>query len=334
MKVKSTIFFLIAVVALAGLIFAASEPTYTLRFGTVAAPTQPQVKAMKLFAQVVEELSNGKIKVEVFPSGQLGTQQSMLLATMRGDLAMFDDAGPAWFADLCGVPQFGVLNAAYVFRSIDQMYRVMDGPIGQKLFKELEQKANLHVLSTWYLGTRELDLVKKVGPVRTPADLKGVRLRMPNSKVYLDMARALGAIPTPMSFSDVYLALKTGIVDGQDNPLPTDYAAKFCEVTHYIVLTDHLIGILNPVINYSLWKSMPAEYHTYINKAMEVAKFYMDYLVTMQEAELISKFVKDYHMQIIIPDKKAFMEHALKYYSQPQFDKEWGKGMYKKIQSY
>ena len=330
---KKVFFVVVALLAIGIFAFAASEPQYVLRFGTVAAPTQPQVKAMKVFAQVVGELSNGKIKVEVFPSGQLGDQRSMLLATMRGDLAMFADAGPAWFADLCGVPQMGVLNAAYVFRNIDHMYRVMTGPIGQKFFKELEQKANLHVLSTWYLGTRELDLTKKAGPVRTPADLKGIKLRMPNSKVYLDMARALGAIPTPMDFTDVYLGLKTGIIDGQDNPLPTDYSAKFCEVTHYIVLTDHLIGILNPVINAKLWNSMPKEYQDYINRAMEVAKFYMDYLVTKQEAELISKFVKDYHMEIIIPDKKAFMEHAREFYSQPEFDKLWGKGMYEKIQN-
>ncbi len=330
---KKVIFVIVAMLAIGVFAFAASKPQYVLKFGTVAAPTQPQVKAMEKFAEIVGELSGGKIKVEVFPSGQLGDQRSMLLATMRGDLDMFDDAGPAWFADLCGVPQMGVLNAAYVFRSVDHMYRVMTGPIGQKFFKELEKKANLHVLDTWYLGTRELDLIKKVGPVRTPADLKGVKLRMPNSKVYLDMGRALGAIPTPMDFTDVYLGLKTGTIDGQDNPLPTDYSAKFCEVTHYIVLTDHLIGILNPVINAKLWESMPEEYHAYINKAMEVARYYMDYMVTEQEAKLIGKFIKDYHMEIIIPDKKAFMEHARQFYSQPQFDKEWGKGMYEKIQT-
>ncbi len=333
-SVKRKIFLvaMLSVLALVTISFAAN-PTYVLKFGTVAAPTQPQVKAMQKFAEIVGELSGGKIEVQVFPSGQLGDQRSMLLATMRGDLDMFDDAGPAWFADLCGVPEMGVLNAAYVFRNVDHMYRVMTGPIGQKFFKELEKKANLHVLDTWYLGTRELDLIKKVGPVKTPADLKGVKLRMPNSRVYLDMGRALGALPTPMDFTDVYLGLKTGTIDGQDNPLPTDYSAKFCEVTHYIVLTDHLIGILNPVINEKLWKSMPEEYHAYINKAMEVARYYMDYMVTEQEAQLIGKFIKDYHMEIVVPNKEAFMENARKFYSQPQFDKVWGKGMYEKIQT-
>ena len=310
-----------------------SAPKYVLKFGTVAAPTQPQVKAMEKFAEVVKGLSGGNIEVQIFHSGQLGDQRSMILAVMRGDLDMLCDTGPAWFADIGGMPEFGVFNAAYVFKDLDHMYRVMTSKMVQDMFDKLAQKSNLRVLDTWYLGTRELNLTAKVGSVKTPEDLKGVKLRMPNSKVYLDMGRALGAQPTPMDFTDVYLGLKTGAIDGQDNPLPTDLSAKFVEVTHYIVLTDHLIGILNPVINEKLWQSMPEEYKVYIKKAMEVARYYMNYLVSEQEAELLDKFVKDYGIEIIIPNKEAFMKHALEYYSQPEFDKIWGKGMYEKIQN-
>jgi len=324
-------------VLILGLLFTVSvfsSPEYVLRFNTVAAPTQPQVKAMEKFAEVVEALSGGKVKVEIYHSGQLGNQKTSLLAVMRGDLEMACDAGPSWFADLANMPEFGVFNAAYVFKDLDHMYRVMTGPIAKEYFDKLAKKTGLRVLDIWYLGTRELNLTKKAGVVKKPEDLKGIKLRMPNNKAFLDMGKALGATPTPMGFGEVYLALKTGTIDGQDNPLPTDLAAKFVEVTHYIVLTDHSIGMITPVINEKLWQSMPYDYKVYIKKAMEVARYYMNYLVTEQEAKLLKTFVDEYGMEIIVPDKKAFMKHAKEYYSKPEFDKLWGKGMYEKIQNY
>ncbi|WP_448521272.1 sialic acid TRAP transporter substrate-binding protein SiaP [Pseudothermotoga sp.] len=310
-----------------------AAPKYVLRFNSVAAPTQPQVLAMQKFAEIVEELSGGAIKVEVYHSGQLGDQKTALLAVMRGDLEMAGDGAPSWFADLGAMPEFGVFEAAYVFKDLDHMYRVMTSKMVQDMFDKLAQKTGLRVLDVWYLGTRQLNLVAKVGPVKRPEDLKGVKLRMPNNKTFLDMGRALGATPTPMAFGEVYMALKTGTIDGQDNPLPTDLSAKFVEVTKYIVLTDHQIGMICPVINEKLWQSMPEEYRVYIKKAMEVARAFMNYTVLEQEAKLLKLFVEQYNMEIIVPDKAAFIENAKKFYSQPEFDKAWGPGMYEKIQN-
>jgi tripartite ATP-independent transporter DctP family solute receptor len=320
------------VVFLCALGWAQAEPEYVLRFNTVAAPTQPQVLAMQKFAEIVAQLSGGKIKVEVYHSGQLGDQKTALTAVMRGDLEMAGDGAPSWFADLAGMPEFGVFEAAYVFRDLDHLYRVMTSPLAQELFDKMAAKVGLRVLDVWYLGTRELNLTAKVGPVYRPEDLKGVKLRMPNNKTFLDMGRALGADPTPMAFGEVYLALKTGTIDGQDNPLPTDLAAKFVEVTKYIVLTDHQIGMICPVINEKLWQSMPEEYRVYIKKAMEVARYYMNWMVLEQEATLLKTFREEYGLEIIIPDKAAFIEHARQFYSQPEFDERWGPGMYEKIQ--
>ncbi|AKI97055.1 sialic acid TRAP transporter substrate-binding protein SiaP [Kosmotoga pacifica] len=322
------------VLTLLSVVILAGDPTYVLRFNTVAAPTQPQVLAMQKFAEVVKELSGGKIIVQVFHSGQLGDQKTSLLGVMRGDLEMAGDGGPSWFADLGNMPEFGVFGAAYVFRNIDHMYSVMLGPIGQEYFDKLAKKSGLRVLDVWYLGTRELNLTAKAGAVRKPEDLKGIKLRMPNNETFLDMGRALGAMPTPMGFGEVYLGLKTGTIDGQDNPLPTDLAAKFVEVTKYIVLTDHSIGMICPVINEKLWQSMPEKYRVYIKQAMRVARYYMNSIVLEQEAKLLGQFVDEYNMEIIIPDKDAFMKRAAEYYSQPRFDKKWGEGMYRKIQMY
>lgn len=313
--------------------FASSE-TYTIRFNTVAAPTQPQVLAMNKFAEVVGNLSGGKIVVKVFHSGQLGDQQTSLLAVMRGDLEMAGDGAPSWFADLGNMPKMGVLNAAYIFKDLDHMYSVMNSPMVKAWFEELASKTGMRVLDTWYLGMRQLNTTAKAGPVYKPEDLKSMKIRMPNNEAFMDMGKAIGSNPTPMGFGEVYLALKLGTIDGQDNPLPTDLSALFVEVTKYIILTDHSIGMINPVINEKFWQSLPFEYKTYIIKALEVARYYMNYLVLEQESRLLKQFVDDYKMEIIVPDKEAFMKFAREYYSQEKFDKAWGKGMYETIQSY
>jgi tripartite ATP-independent transporter DctP family solute receptor len=311
----------------------AADKTYTLRFTTVASPTQPIVKGMEKFAEVADKLSGGKIQVKVFHSGQLANQKTSLLGIMKGTIDMSIDASASWFADMADYPEIGVLEVAYLYRDLDHMYRVLLGPIGQEYWDTLAKKSNLRVLDVWYLGTRELNFIDKVGVVKNPADLKGVKLRMPNAEAWLDVGRALGAKPTPLGFGEVYMALKTGTIDGQDNPLPTDFAQKFYEVTKYIVLTDHMIGYVTPTINEELWQGMPDDYKVYIKKALEVARNYSNYLILDQEAELLGRFQTEYGMKVVVPDKKAFMDHAKEYYSQGKFDERWGAGMYSKIQN-
>jgi tripartite ATP-independent transporter DctP family solute receptor len=321
-----------------GLIFGtglglAADKTYTLQFTTVAAPTQPIVKGMEKFAEVADQLSGGKIKVKIFHSGQLADQKTSLLGIMKGSIEMSIDASASWFADLASYPEIGVLEVAYAYRDLDHMYRVLLGPIGQQYWDTLAEKSGLRVLDVWYLGTRQLNFIEKVGVVKTPADLKGVKLRMPNAEAWLDVGRALGAKPTPLGFGEVYMALKTGTIDGQDNPLPTDYAQKFYEVTKYIVLTDHMIGYVTPTINEKLWQGMAPEYKAYIMKALQTARNYSNYLILDQEASLLGRFQQEFGMKVVIPDKKAFMDHAQQFYSQEKFDKRWGPGMYAKIQN-
>lgn len=311
----------------------AAEKTYTLHFNTVAAPTQPQTIAMNKFAEVVDKLSGGKIEVKVFHSGQLGDQKTGILGVMRGSLEMTTDASASWFADLANYPEIGVLEVAYLYRDLDHMYRVLTGPVGREYWENLAKRSGIRVLDIWYLGTRQVNLTKKVGVVRRPEDLKGIKLRMPNVEAWLDVGRALGASPTPLGFGEVYMALKTGTIDGQDNPLPTDFSAKFYEVTHYIVLTDHMIGYVTPIINEKLWQEMPDKYKVYIKKALEVGRFHMNQNVLEQEALLLGRFEKEFGMEVIIPDKNAFMESAKTFYSQEKFNKRWGIGMYSKIQT-
>ena len=188
---------------LTGVSFAEGK-TYTLRFTTVASPISPLYKGMEKFAETADKLSGGKIIVKLFHSGQLANQKTSILQVMKGTLDMSIDASPSWFADLASYPGIGVLEVAYLYRDLDHMYRVLLGPIGQEYWDTLAEKSGLRVLDVWYLGTRQLNFTKRVGVVKTPADLKGKKLRMPNSEAWLDVGKALGANPTPLGFGEVY----------------------------------------------------------------------------------------------------------------------------------
>jgi len=304
----------------------AQEKTYTLRFNTVAGPQQPQVKGLEVFAKEVEQLSSGKISVKIFHSGQLGNQQTQITGTMRGTIDMT-------FTDPNALARFdrrlGIFGAAYLFRDLDHLYKVMEGPIGSEYFSSLAKDQKLRPLDVWYLGTRQLNLRDR--PARTPGDMKGIKLRMPNAPQWIAMGKALGANPTPLGFTEVYLALKTGVVDGQDNPLPTDKSQKFYEVTKYIVLTGHQIGMIWPTINEQLWQEMPEEYRGWIMKALKKARNFQNGLVLNEEKTLLGEFEKEHHMIIIRPDTEAFRTNARKVYR--EFEKEWGEGMYDRIQA-
>lgn len=289
---------------------------------------------MLTFRDAVHDLSGGEIRVKVYHSAQLADQKTGILSVKNGSLEMCADASPSWFVDLANFPEIGVLEAPYVFRDIDHMYRVLTGPIGQRFWNELADKSGIRVVDVWYLGTRELNLTKEAGPVYRPEDLQGIKLRMPNTEAWLDVGRSLGAKPTPLGFEEVYLALKTGTIDGQDNPLPTDYASKFHEVTHYIVLTDHMIGYVTPIINEDLWQSLTKKQRFAISRAAQIARFYNNSATLAYESKLVGEFETRFGMEIIVPDKQAFMNHAREYYSQKRFQKAWGPGAYEEIQSY
>jgi tripartite ATP-independent transporter DctP family solute receptor len=310
-----------------------AQAKYKLSFGSMQTPGDHIHAGIVAFIEAAKNLSGGDIEIEHFGQGQMGDQKTKVLKCMRGTADMATTSA-SWLANLVPYAEIGVFGAGYVFRDLEHVYRVMDGPVAKKMFEDIRQKGNIRILDVWYLGTRELNLTKKVGVVRTPEDMKGVKIRMPNTPTWLDLGKALGANPTPLGFGEVYMALKTGTVQGQDNPLPVDEAYKFTEVTQYIVLTDHLIDTIYIVINEDTWQSMPEEYRGYLKKAALVGRFQANYLATKEETELIGKFREKYGMDIIVPDRQAFRKYAADYYSQSKFQEEWGAGKYEYIQNY
>ncbi len=299
-------------------------------WSSVSVPNDAHTKAMYVFKKTLEKLTNGQVEVDIFPSGQLFTQEAAQAAIRKGTLDMVY-SGPNWIAQY--VPYMSMFAAAYIFKDYNHMTKTFNGPIGKQIFNDIAKKIGVRPLGAFYLGTRELDLRDIGRVVKTPADMKGVKLRMPNTPTWLFMGKALGANPTPLSFSEVYMALKTGTIDGQDNPLPTDKNAKFYEVTKYIILTDHYINPIFPTINEKKWESLGPDIQAKVYQAIEAARKVCDETNLKAEAKLLA-FFKSQGMTIVKPDKAAFIKYAQKMYLENKdISGTWDMNLFKKVQA-
>jgi len=303
-----------------------------LTWSSISVPGDAHTEAMKVFKEEVENLSAGHITVDLYVAGQIYTQEAELAACREGTLDMSYYSG-GWLAEF--VPYLSMLSAVYTFSGYNHMTKVLNGEIGKKIFEEVAQKTGVRPLAAFYLGTRELNLVEKVGPVRKPEDMKGVKLRTPASPTWIALGKALGGSPTPMSFGEVYTGLLTGAIEGQDNPLPTDKNAKFYEVTKYIILTDHLADSVWPTINEKKWQSLSDIDKLVIRKALEKAREFCDETNLKAEAELLDFFRGQGLIIIEDPDKEAFAAYAKNSYLTESKDisKNWDMVLYDEIQA-
>jgi TRAP-type C4-dicarboxylate transport system substrate-binding protein len=185
------------------------------------------------------------------------------------------------------------------------------------------------VLSTCYLGTRQVNL-RDVRQVKTPADLKGVKLRMPGSKDWLFLGNSLGATATPLAFGEVYLGLKTGTIDGQDNPLPSVRAAKFYEVTKQIVLTSHLVDSLFIAISNKSFNALSPAQKQKVSAAAQAAASYNNDNNIKEESQLVEFFKKE-GLQVTTPDVDAFRKSVQASYQNSDYAKVWPKGLLDRI---
>jgi len=303
-----------------------------LTWSSISVPGDAHTEAMKVFKEEVERLSAGKITVDLYVAGQIYTQEGELAACREGtlDMAYY---GANWLAEF--IPYVSMFAAVYTFSGYEHMTKVMNGEIGKGVFEEVAQTIGVRPLAAFYLGTRELNVVEKVGPVRTPEDMKGVKLRTPASPAWIALGKALGGNPTPMSFGEVYMGLKTGAIEGQDNPLPTDKNAKFYEVTKYIILTDHVVNSVWPTINEKKWQSLSDIDKLVIRMAIEKAREFCDETNLKAEAELLDFFRAQGLIIIEDPDKEAFAAYAKNSYATESKDisKDWDMTLYEEIQA-
>ncbi len=248
------------------------------------------------------------------------------VAMQRGNLDM---ANLAAFDVQKQIPAWSIVTTPYVFRDLAHMQKVFASDVGRQLFKAMEEQMGIKVLAVPYIGTRHLNLKPKK-KIMTPADLAGIKLRMPGGEGWQFVGTSLGANPTPMAFTEVYTALQTGAIDAQDNPLGANKVMKFYEVTTQIVLTGHLIANNLFAIALKKWQSLtPAQ-----QQRLQAAADKFAQAVTQQalkdESELVS-FFKAEGLEIYTPDVAAFRKHVLETYSKSKFAADWPAGMLDRI---
>jgi len=303
---------------------AASEAATIIRWGDVLAADHPSVQMISRIAKAAGEKTQGRIQIQVYPASQLGSSKDQIEAVALGTQEMVTE-GAANFGQW--VPSIGIIEAPYVWRDAAHLSKVMGGPIGQELAKQLVDKRGMRILGTTYYGVRQLTTTGK--PVRTAADMKEFKLRVPENEVFLAMARSWGAKPTPMTFSELYLALRQNVVDGQENPLPTIDSGKFFEVQKYLVLTAHILTPRLVVINEKAWMGLPPADRKIVGEAVAEGIAWNNEQILSAEAALVDKFKKA-GMEVIRPDLESFRRPVLDTVPK-MFEAKWGAGLFQRI---
>lgn len=297
-----------------------------LRLATAGSATDQRSVAMaEVFAPMVAEFAD-------FQPGYNGTlfaQGTELEAISRGNLEM-SIASAQEMAQF--FPEFSIFATGYVHQNAEHQVKVFNDPLMDAFKKTAEDELGVKLLSVMYLGRRQVNLrqTKEELTVTTPADLNGVNLRMPGTDAWQFLGKALGASPTPMSFTEVYTALSTGAVDGQDNPLPTVVDAKFYEVTNQIVLTSHLVDLNYIAFSKQVWDALTPEQQATVQKAADAAAESGRQKQLEKEESLVS-FLKEQGMEIYEPDLDAFRSHVQAQYVGSEFAASWPDGVLEKI---
>jgi tripartite ATP-independent transporter DctP family solute receptor len=313
--------------ALLAVLLAADAPAQTLlRISTPAVPDDWHVKMLYVFRDDLAKSAPGRFEVQVHHSGTLFRQGAEVVAMQRGNLEM----ALLSMQDIARqLPEYSIFTAGYLIRDPAHLRKVWGGPIGDEARRRIAQEMGIELLQVVYLGTRELGL-REPRPVKTPADLAGVKLRMPGSKEWLFLGQALGASATPLAFTEVYLGLKTGTIDAQDNPLPTLKSAKFYEVTKQIVLTGHLVDSLQLSISAKTWGALPASDRDAVRKAAAAAAKYNDENRAREEKELI-EFFRGQGIAVGTPDVESFRKTVQAAYLKSEYAQKWPRGLLERI---
>ena len=284
----------------------------------------PSNDRAKLLDSVFKSCLGNDFDFKAYHGATLFKQGTELNAMQRGNL----DMAPVAIPDLYNqVPESSILSAAYLYRDYEHMRKVWASGVLDDLLATIQEKARIKVLTNVYIGTRQVNL-KGNKVIKTPADLAGVKLRMPGGEVWQFIGEALGA--NNSCIYRVYTALQTGAVDGQDNPFTGTKVMKFYEVTDQIVLTNHLVANNLFSISQSTWDSLNASQQA---KVQECAIKYRDAweaVVSAQDTSLRS-FFEEEGLKVYDPDREAFRTHVQNKYMESKYAKDWPDGLVEKI---
>lgn len=299
-----------------------TQKTYTIKLAYVVPETQStHIAAKEVFKKYVEEKSEGRIKVELYPNGQLGGDRQAIEAVQLGTIQMTIPAA----AVLSGFePKFQVFDLPYLFKSKEAAYKALDGELGQKL-SDMLIPLGLRNLAFGENGYRHI--TNNRGPIEKPEDLKGLKIRTMENPVHMATFRVLGANPTPMSFGELYTALQQGTVDAQENPIPLVYTSKFYEVQDYYTLDGHVYASTAVLINNDFYNSLPEDLQKVVKEGAEKFRDEQRKLSSKQDEEMLEK-LKEEGMKIntLTPEQKQkFIEATLPVYD--EFKDELGEDL-------
>jgi tripartite ATP-independent transporter DctP family solute receptor len=293
-----------------------------LRFSAVFSEQDIRAKMMEMFGQDVA----GSFELKPYYGGTLFKQGTELVALQRGNLEMGNIA-PQDVANQ--LPEWSILTSAYLFRDADHLNTFFTSDLGKEMKQKAEDKLGIHILGPTYFGTRQVGL-KTDKEINTPADMAGIKLRMPPGESWQFLGEALGANPTPMAYAETYTGLQTGAIDGQDNPLPNVQNMKFYEVMSQIVQTSHLVGYDLLTISSKAWNAVTPEQQTLIQDAADKAIKWSEQEHLKREQELAA-FMTEQGLKLHTPDVEAFRKHAQQKYLESDLAKDWPEGMLDKI---
>ncbi len=293
-----------------------------LKAGSSTAETHPYNLGLKRFKELVERGTGGRIEIQIFHSSALGAERELAEGMQIGSVdVVISSTGP-----LGGfVPRMNVVDLPFLFRDKAHAYKVLDGPIGASLLAELE-KRNIIGLAFWENGFRHLTNGRR--EVLTPGDLKGLKLRTMENRVHMAAFRQMEAAPTPMAFSEVFTALQTKTLDGQENPIPVIFTSRFYEVQKYLSLTGHVFSPAPLMVSKMTWDRLTEEQKAVFRSAALEARDYERSLITQQENEQIDK-LKAAGMIVSTVDKSLFQKATLPVYR--QFEGEFGRDLIERI---
>lgn len=294
-----------------------------LKLAYVMAPGGTVHEGALEFARLVNKNTNGEVTVKIYSNGQLGNDRELNESMILGSVDMII-TGPSvigWYA-----PEYGATEAPFIFRSYDHLIKVLDGEIGDEI-RGILRKRGIHFISYWLRGPRYLTTTNR--KILSPEDLKGLKLRVPELPTYIRSWRVFGANPTPLPYSDMFMALKQGVVDGQENPLEVIYTSHIYEAQKYIMETEHLLSFYLVEAGDKFFTKFSNKNQAIILDALDQAAVFHNDL--MQEYELKYRTeIEATGTEFIKVDRKAFEDLAYKVIP-PYFEKIWAPDLYKRI---
>ena len=301
------------------------EPEFKLQLGHSDTTTNLIHISLENFADYVYEQSNGRVEITIYAAEQLGSNAEMAEAVQMGslDAMMMPQGQEAVYA-----PKLNALGLPFLFPSYDAVYEVLDGEIGEEMVADLAD-SNMIQLAYWENGLRQV--TNSRNPINTPADMSGLKIRTPEDSMTIAIFEALGAAPSPLAFSELYLALQQKTFDGQENPIANIHANNFQDVQQYLAMLNHKYECKNMVFSLSTWNKLPTDVQDLL---MEAAKIYGDEhrQAIVDSSDSMLPELEAAGMEVTYPDPAPFQEATASVYGDFYAQYDWAQDLVARMQ--